>query len=193
MKTASFLMVAAVITATVLGAARHAASADAEPITIMTFNVRFDCVRDGEDRWSQRKDMVRDMLQRVAADFVGMQEAMENQMAYLREQLPEYAFLVRSRETEAKVGEACPLFYRADRWQLDPKEQGFFWLSETPEVPGSRSWDTACPRVTTWGRFIDKKTGRGLYVYNTHLDHVSEAARQNGAQLLAERIAALKA
>jgi endonuclease/exonuclease/phosphatase family metal-dependent hydrolase len=71
-------------------------------------------------------------------------------------------------------------------------ESDTFWLSETPKTPGSKSWDTACERACTWGRFVDKQTGRSFYLYNTHLDHVSEHARQRGAELIAQRIAARK-
>jgi endonuclease/exonuclease/phosphatase family metal-dependent hydrolase len=169
-----------------------ATAAEPAPITVMTFNVRCDVASDGPNRWSERKEMVRDLIHRVAADFVGMQEPMDNQMAYLREQLPEYGCLVRSREVDPKAGEACPLLYRAERWRLDPDEHGFFWMSETPATPGSRSWNTAYPRITTWGRFLDKNTGQAIYVFNTHLDHRSEPARQNGAKLLAKRIAERK-
>jgi endonuclease/exonuclease/phosphatase family metal-dependent hydrolase len=165
-----------------------AAAADLT-VTVMTFNIRYGSANDGPDRWDQRREMVRDAIQRVAADFVGAQEALPDQVAYLSEQLPGYECLARSREANANVGEACPLWYQTGRWRLDPNERGFFWLSETPEVPGSRSWNTACTRMVTWGRFLEKKAGRGIYVYNTHFDHVSEEARRESAKLLARRIA----
>ena len=61
---------------------------------------------------------------------------------------------------------------------------GTFGLSEKPDVPGYKSWKTACPRIATWGLFKDKKTGKEFIYYNTHLDHVSELARINGIKLL---------
>lgn len=166
----------------------------AEPglVMIMTFNIRYGTANDGPNHWDHRKEIARDLMRRVAADFVGVQEVIASQTDYLREQLPDYACLGRSREVDPAVGEACLILYREARWQLDPEEHGFFWLSETPEMPGSRSWETACSRMVVWGRFVDKKTGKAVYIFNTHLDHRSELARQNGAKLLAKRLAERK-
>jgi endonuclease/exonuclease/phosphatase family metal-dependent hydrolase len=77
------------------------------------------------------------------------------------------------------------ILYRHKRWRLDSDGHGWFWLSDTPEKPGSITWGNACPRMVAWGRFFNEKAGRGLYVFNTHFDHVSELSRQKGAELLA--------
>ncbi|MBN1588978.1 MAG: endonuclease/exonuclease/phosphatase family protein [Pirellulales bacterium] len=158
-------------------------------VKVLSFNIRYDTPADGKNRWSLRREMVRDLIKQVGADFVGIQEATPGQLAYLTEQLPEYGVLTRTREANHRKGEAVPLLFRRSRWKLDTKEQGTFWLSESPEVPGSRSWKTACPRIVTWGRFVEKESGRAVYVYNTHLDHRSAQARREGARLLAKRIA----
>ncbi len=81
-----------------------------------------------------------------------------------------------------------PIFYRQKRWQLDKDQQGTFWLSDTPEKPGSITWGNACTRIVTWGRFMDAETKRGIYVYNTHFDHISDQARKKSAVLLLQRI-----
>ena len=81
-----------------------------------------------------------------------------------------------------------PLYYRSKRWKLDAQHTGTFWLSETPDKYGSKSWGSCCPRVVTWGRFIEQRSGRTIYVFNTHFDHISEAARQKAAMMLADRI-----
>lgn len=188
-------MVLAIIVVSATGfflAVNPAPAAEPSPITIMTLNIRYDEPADGPNRWDARKEMVRDLILRVAPDFVGTQEVLERQSVYLREQLPEYASLGRSREVDPKSGEACLIFYRTGQWRLDPNDQGFFWLSETPETPGSGSWNTTYPRIVVWGRFLDKKTGQAVYVFNTHLDHKSEPAKQNGAKLIAKRIAERK-
>lgn len=166
----------------------------AEPlqVRVSTFNIRLCRAKDGENGWEHRKDFVAETIRAMNADLVGMQEAWPEQTAYLQQQLPEYKHLVRSREVDPVEGESTPIFYRHERWELDAEEQGHFWLSDTPEVPASITWNNACPRIVTWVRLIDRATGRGLYFYNTHLDHVSELARVRGAQLLAQRIAGRK-
>jgi endonuclease/exonuclease/phosphatase family metal-dependent hydrolase len=67
-------------------------------------------------------------------------------------------------------------------------ESGTFWFSDTPEVPGSSHWGNACVRICTWARFVEKKSGRAFYVFNLHLDHVSQPSREKSAVLLAQRV-----
>ncbi|MBN2022060.1 MAG: endonuclease/exonuclease/phosphatase family protein [Pirellulales bacterium] len=162
---------------------------DSQAVKIMTFNLRYANTTDGENRWTNRKEMVADVIRRFEPDFLGTQEALVEQVAYLREQFDGFDCLYRTREADPAEGESCALFYRKARWELDAKRHGTFWLSETPDAPGSGSWQTACVRVCTWGRFVDRQSGAAVWVYNTHLDHQSEEARREGAKLVARRMA----
>lgn len=157
-------------------------------VKAMTFNIRYNNPDDGPNRWSQRRNAVVRLIQHTESDFVGIQEALPDQVADLLKGLPEYHSLGRSREIKADRGEATLILYRHKRWRLDQDRQGWFWLSDTPEKPGSITWGNACPRMVAWGRFIDEKSDRGVYIFNTHFDHVSELSRQKGAELLAKRI-----
>jgi endonuclease/exonuclease/phosphatase family metal-dependent hydrolase len=67
---------------------------------------------------------------------------------------------------------------------------GGYWLSESPHVSGSKSWDSECVRLANWVRLEDLSTGNEFRVVNTHLDHVSQVARQNQARLIVEDAAA---
>jgi endonuclease/exonuclease/phosphatase family metal-dependent hydrolase len=91
------------------------------------------------------------------------------------------------RNDGKKAGEQCCVLYRKDRF--DVAESGTFWFSDTPEIAGSKHWGNMLPRICTWVRLIEKKTGRGFYIYNVHLDHQSEASRVRSTKLLAQRVA----
>ena len=175
---------------------------DVKHIRVMTFNIRYGSAKDGPDAWPLRKETVAKVFREVKADFVGSQEALVYQIEYLDEQLPDYQVVYRTREVDPKAGEACPIFYLSDRWELDPRENGTFWLSDTPQVPGSITWGARLPRVVTWGRFIprnprnrgddgrgDQGSVRGVYVFNTHYDHQSQPSREKSSELLLKRIA----
>jgi endonuclease/exonuclease/phosphatase family metal-dependent hydrolase len=166
-----------------------ACAADAMDVKIMTFNIRYENTGDGPNVWSLRRELAGGVIRRFDPDFVGLQEAMPGQIADITRMFPAYRLLGRSRNADSKSGEAVPILYRESRWRLDDKQHGTFWLSGTPEVPGSKMWGNTLPRVVTWARFVDKQTGRGLYVYNTHFDHQSEPARQKSAALVGKRIA----
>jgi endonuclease/exonuclease/phosphatase family metal-dependent hydrolase len=78
------------------------------------------------------------------------------------------------------------IFYDATRFVLS--EEGTFWFSDTPHVPGSKGWGNIIPRTCTWARLIEKDSGRAFYLYNTHLDHLSQRSRKKSVVFLTERI-----
>ena len=174
-------------------AVRAAEENSSSPVKVMSFNVRYGSADDGPNSWPNRREILRDVVKQFDPDFLGVQEAQPQQVDYLKKQFPRYGCLVEFREATPGAGESCAVFYRQDRWQLDEKENGTFWLSETPQVRGSKSWKAACPRIVTWGRFVDKtckvKNPRAVYVYNTHFDHISQLARQKAAEMAARQIA----
>ena len=71
-----------------------------------------------------------------------------------------------------------PIFYQSTKYDL--LETDTFWLSETPQIKGSSSWDSACIRTCTYAVLKNKENGSLYAHFGTHLDHVSEDARKNG-------------
>ena len=164
----------------------------AEPVStdstlrVMTFNIRYNNPGDGEHAWPHRKERVASVIRFHEADLVGVQEALNGQIDDLEALLPAYAWIGVGRDDGVAAGEFSPIFYRKDRFEL--LEQATFWLSETPEAPGSKSWDAALTRIVTWGRFRDKTTEKVFYLFNTHFDHRGAQARTESARLLLEKI-----
>ncbi len=156
-------------------------------VTVMTYNLRFDTVNDGVNRWDARKEHVAAVIRHEAPHFLGTQEGLKHQLDYLKAELDGYAYIGVGRDDGSEAGEFSALFYDARRVELIPGSHVTFWLSETPEVP-SKSWDAALPRVVTFGRFILRSTGDTIDVYNTHFDHVGQLARQHSARLILDRI-----
>jgi endonuclease/exonuclease/phosphatase family metal-dependent hydrolase len=159
---------------------------DSLELRVMTFNIRYGTADDGEDRWEKRRQMVIDVLRENQLDVVGLQEALDFQISQIRQGLSEYGQLGVARDNGKAKGEYCAILYRRDRF--DVNESGTFWFSDTPEVPGSNQWGSACVRICTWARFVEKKSGNAFYHYNLHLDHVSQMSREKSAVLLAHRI-----
>jgi len=54
-------------------------------------------------------------------------------------------------------------------------------------MPG-KGWDAACNRIVNLGEFKDNNTGKEIYLFNTHFDHLGETARQESAKLLLKSI-----
>jgi len=156
------------------------------PLNVISFNIRYNNPADGANAWPNRKAMAAKIFTDYGVDFAGLQEVLSDQIHDLQDQLPAYAWLGAGREDGKEGGEFSPIFYKKD--QFNPIRQGTFWLSETPDEPGSKSWDAALPRIATYAIFEEKRTGRQLFVINTHFDHRGEQARQRSAQLLISQI-----
>jgi endonuclease/exonuclease/phosphatase family metal-dependent hydrolase len=158
-------------------------------LRLMTFNVRYENSGDrGTYQWKERLAGSVKMIRKQRPDCFGVQEALHGQAADLWASLPDYEFFGNGRDDGKRSGEYSGIFYRRDRFRPDPTDQGTFWLSDTPTVPGSRTWGNEIPRVTTWMRLIDLTTGRGFYFFNTHWDHRNQPSRELAAKLIAERI-----
>jgi len=189
------LTVAVMLAAMLLGISVLPAADEKSPtptVKVLSFNIRFDNPGDGEDAWEHRKDFAIDVMRDGDYDFIGLQEVLLRpdpetcQWESIIKNMPEYGGIYRSREINEKRGESTPVLYKKDRWELDPNENGTFWLSATPDEVGSNTWNAACRRVASWGRFTDKKTGKSLYVINTHYDHISDEARQKSSLLIVD-------
>jgi endonuclease/exonuclease/phosphatase family metal-dependent hydrolase len=152
----------------------------------MSFNIRYGSANDGENHWNNRKEMVSDIIRNHPSDVIGLQEALRFQIDAIREAHSVYGEIGVAREDGIIEGEYSSVLYRTDRFGVG--ESGTFWFSDTPEVAGSNTWGNACVRICSWARLIETKTGKAFYIFNLHLDHVSQPSREKSAVLLAERI-----
>lgn len=159
------------------------------PLRVMSFNIRLNTAGDSADAWPHRREGVAALIRFHDPDLVGLQEAQQGQLEDLQRALPEYGWFGRPRADGGPTDEHSAILYRRDRLEL--LEHATFWLSETPEVAGSRGWDASFPRVVTWGRFRDRTTGDTLVHLNTHFDHRGERARAESARLLKRRLAGI--
>ena len=158
---------------------------ESEPVKAMSFNLRNGLSFDGENSWPFRRDMLADYLNEETPDVMGVQEGLLFQLAFIKDNVPGYEWVGRSRRIYPD--EYTAVFYRTDRFVL--LEQDTFWLSDTPEVPGSMTWGNRITRVCTWGRFIHKPSGKAFYHFNTHFDTYSgDEVHERSAALLVEKI-----
>jgi endonuclease/exonuclease/phosphatase family metal-dependent hydrolase len=155
------------------------------PLNVMTFNIRNDNPDDNLNNWQYRKDVAAEMIKEYDVDLLGTQEVLANQFRDLKERLPQYAAIGVGRADGKEAGEYCAIFYKEDKFEAE--KSGNFWLSETPEVAGSKGWDGACERIATWAVLREKYSNKRLFFINTHLDHVGKTARTEGVKLLLER------
>ena len=161
-----------------------------EPLRVMSLNVRTGTAPDGANAWPHRRELLLGTVRAYDPDLLGTQEALKFQNGEIQRVLPGHRFVGVGRDDGTDTGEFSPVYYRAARFELI--DSGQFWLSETPDAPGSKSWDSAFPRMATWVRLRDRRDGnRELLFVNTHWDHAGPVARLRSAQVMRQRIRAL--
>lgn len=149
---------------------------------VMSYNLRYGTALDGENAWPNRKEILLRSIEAYDPDIIGTQETLDFQAEYLVQTLKGgYRRLGIDRDANTR-GEAVTVLYRHSL--LLPVEYGNFWLSETPEAPASKSWDSSLTRMVTWIRFYHLPTKRFFLFYNTHFDHRGEEARRQSAALM---------
>ncbi len=151
-------------------------------LNVITFNIRLDIASDSMNAWEYRKDKVTSQLLFHEADIIGIQEALHNQVMDMEQRMPNYRYAGGGREDGKIKGEYSAIFYNTNRLEL--LQSATFWLSKTPLVPGSKSWDAAITRIVTWAKFRDKITGSIFFHFNTHFDHIGKMARRESALML---------
>jgi endonuclease/exonuclease/phosphatase family metal-dependent hydrolase len=156
-------------------------------LNVMTFNIR---VASGQHedpiRWdAERKVLVKRVIVEGGIDIVGVQECEQIQQTYLQNNLIGYQVA-----GEASGSGTNSIFFKQVRFEM--LESGKFWLSENPNTPGSKSWDSGYIRMAVWLKLRDKVTGKQYFVINTHIDHIGVTAQQKQVETLLQKIEELR-
>jgi endonuclease/exonuclease/phosphatase family metal-dependent hydrolase len=160
----------------------------AEPIKIMSYNIRYGTAKDGENHWDKRKEFLVDTIKAFDPDLLGTQEVLAFQRDYLSEKFPGYAVWGQGRDDGKEKGEMTPVYWKKDRFEKI--DGGHFWLSASPDKVGVAGWDAALPRVASWVKLRDlkDKEGKTILFLNTHFDHIGRRARSEAGKLIRDRI-----
>jgi endonuclease/exonuclease/phosphatase family metal-dependent hydrolase len=166
----------------------------APDVHVMTYNIRrrmAHLLPTGPDRWVDRKVLLRRILIAEQPTLLGVQEAMPDQVAAVADSLgSDYKWVGRGRNPDGG-DEHCPIFYDTRRLTLVSWRQQS--LSDTPDVPGSKSWGNQIRRVIVSAEFTDRATNARVLAFNTHFDHFSWRSRLASADFLLQLVNAARA
>ena len=161
-------------------------SIQSQELNVMTFNIRYNTKNDSLNAWPYRKDNAASQIKFHNVHILGVQEALHEQVIDLGQLLSQYKYVGVGRDDGIIKGEYSAIFY--DTAKLILLGSSTFWLSLTPGIPGSKSWDAAITRIVTWAKFTDIKRNRTFFVFNTHFDHIGKEARRESARLLKQKV-----
>ena len=154
-------------------------------LRVMTYNLRYASMK-GSEAWPDRRPAMKSLLKQQAPDLMGTQEGVYHQVRDLAADLPEYDWIGTGRDGGSR-GEFMAIYYRRERFE--PLAYDHFWLSDTPEVIASSTWGNTNRRMVTSVRFKDRRSDKVFHLWNTHLDHALQSAREKAAELIKTRLA----
>ncbi len=156
----------------------------------MTFNVRGSFNEgDGINAWNNRAALNVETIEHHAPHLIGFQELQSGNLETYRERLPGYGYVLGPEAGNRAPHEFNAIFF--DPTRLEVLDSGGFWLSTTPERR-SASWQTRSIRSANWANLRCPNTDLSFLHLNTHLDHVSRPAREEGSRLILRKIAEIQ-
>jgi endonuclease/exonuclease/phosphatase family metal-dependent hydrolase len=160
-----------------------------DQIRVMSFNIRGSFHDAGTaNAWSNRATPNVATIERCAPDLIGFQELQSGNLKTYQRQLTRYAWVLGPRYGNREPYSFNAVFFEPSRLEL--LNSGGFWLSTSPQSY-SGSWQTKVVRSANWVHLRFTDTGLSLLHLNTHLDHVSKAARLAGSELILRKLARL--
>ena len=168
MKKVLIVLLTLVMLASGLSLNAYAATVNKD-ITIMSFNVRVDLIKNGRDK------LVIETIKAAAPDVFGVQEADITWMNKLKSGLSGYAAVGKGRDLWG-AGEHCAIFYRTDKFKAIASDTR--WLSSTPTKEsvysfkeGGKTYKANEKRIMTYVVLERKSDGARFLVVNAHLDN----------------------
>ncbi|PCJ59979.1 MAG: endonuclease [Planctomycetota bacterium] len=150
---------------------------------VLTCNIRVAGANDGENNWEHRKEFCAELIRSQKPDIICFQEMQLNQFEYLSLAFPAFQHYGMCDEPIGRDPRNA-IFYLKDNYKS--VSSGGYWLSETPHIPGTKSWNSNCVRIANWVVLEELASGKEIRVVNTHLDHIGQEARENQARIISE-------
>jgi endonuclease/exonuclease/phosphatase family metal-dependent hydrolase len=161
---------------------------DADAIRVLTWNILHGTEHGAPWNrfgWPVRKGALQAALDDTRPDILCVQEALNEQVTSIAGMLPRYRRVGVGRDDGRSAGEYCAIYY--DGRRFDDQGDGTFWLEEPTDEPPA-TIRLGPKRICTWVRLRDRRIGRYLRVYNTHLP-LTEGGRLQAARIILARIA----
>ena len=133
-------------------------------VTVMSFNLMAG-IQSGD----KRVDRVIEMILNYRPQVIGVQEATDTWIALLKQRLGDIYTVVGVGRNADGGDEHSAILYLTE--EFDCIESGTKWLSDTPDVPGSKFDAAHYTRIMTYAHLSRKSDGKEFLHVNTHLDY----------------------
>lgn len=153
-------------------------------LKLLSANIRFASSSDGDHHWDNRRPHLSKIINDFLPDILATQEGRQPQILSLHQEIA--LTLVDSHRSWIEDRMYPCLFINEELMQI--LGCGDIWLSETPMVGGSSSFNSAFPRLCIWAEVFHLGNHQEYFIVNTHLDHVLESTRIEQIKVLLKEI-----
>ncbi len=140
-------------------------------LPVMSFNLMA-----GVKANDKRVDRVIEIILKYRPAVVGVQEATDTWIALLKQRLDGVYTVVGEGRNADGGDEHSAILYLTDEFNC--LESGTKWLSDTPDVPGSKFAESHYTRIMTYVHLSRKSDGKEFLHVNTHLDYGTTDAEE---------------
>ncbi|MBQ9046869.1 MAG: endonuclease/exonuclease/phosphatase family protein [Solobacterium sp.] len=151
---------------------------------LLSLNMRTDsfAILPGSS-FRYRAKAVCQLVDEYEPDLIGVQELTERMPAQLGDLSERYTFYGSGRYGNRSASdERCCILFRKDRFRFVSGQT--FWLSETPDQPGSKFTGSMFPRIATYAVLEDIENGLTFTMCNTHMDVLFPFIREKQCAVL---------
>lgn len=154
-------------------------------LKIMSFNLKYDFKCKDTNEWDKRLLRICKVIKDNRPDIIGTQEGLIHMLKDMERILEDYIWIGEDRSGKGN-DEFNAIFFLKEEFDLLQKKQ--FWLSKTPKLKGSKDFNSSLPRIFTLATLKHKKSCEIFNIYNTHLDHESILAREEGIKIILDEV-----
>jgi endonuclease/exonuclease/phosphatase family metal-dependent hydrolase len=154
-------------------------------LCLISCNIRFDNPADGQNSWPFRRSYLAQTLLKHNPALIATQEGRFHQLNELKTSLQHFEIIDQHRSW---IGERMYPTFFIQPTAFEYLVSGDLWLSETPDVAGSKSFESTFPRLMTWTKLQPKESEKNILVINTHLDHIKAETRQEQVKVLCQEV-----
>ncbi|MBN2166646.1 MAG: hypothetical protein JW717_10245 [Marinilabiliaceae bacterium] len=155
-------------------------------VSVMSFYIKKRDNLEGINSWENRKPILNTLLKQKKPDIIGFQDIDKNQLVALSYDLHDYKYIGDANNSDFNPTIFNPVFFVKEKFDLISWSQ--FWLSENPDILGSKGWGSDISSAVTWVQLKNKETGHIFYVFNTLFSSDAQKARNESAKLLVKKI-----
>lgn len=150
---------------------------------VMTYNLKVDHLLTWKHRWGKRSAGIFNLIDKLDVDIIGVQEVNKKMYEDISKNLSNYHIVGRKRKY-GFFAESNNILISKKYSIIDDKT---FWLSKTPWKKGTAPWHSLFPRICTTA-LVDIGGGKRVRIFNTHLDSLSQKAREFGLKIIGKYI-----